>query len=144
MENKRTRIPRETMEKIKKEYITTTIGLRELARKYGVSASNLSVKAKKEGWDKVVDRINEKTEQKTIERISDKRAANNEKALEILTEMLKKVEEALKNVNKKDIGALRSLIQSMKDLGEMGVFQIETVSNEVKVIISEEGKDYAE
>lgn len=132
------------MEKIKKEYITTTIGLRELARKYGVSASNLSVKAKKEGWDKVVDRINEKTEQKTIERISDKRAANNEKALEILTEMLKKVEEALKNVNKKDIGALRSLIQSMKDLGEMGVFQIETVSNEIKVIISEEGKDYAE
>lgn len=144
MKQKRTRIPRETMEKIKKEYITTTIGLRELARKYKVSASNLSVRAKKEGWDKVVDQISEKTEQKTIERISDRRAANNEKAMDILTEMLKKVEESLKSVNKKDIGALKSLVQAMKDLGEMGVFQIETAPNEIKVILSEEGNNYAE
>lgn len=57
--------------KIKTEYITTNIGLRKLAEKYGVAVSTVGRRSKDEGWPALRLQYKDKTLTKTLEKSSD-------------------------------------------------------------------------
>lgn len=60
--------------KIRIEYVKGKTTMRELAEKYGVSASNIRKRASNEGWRKRRSKLDAKVEQKTLERVCDARA----------------------------------------------------------------------
>lgn len=135
--------PPKTWKKIRDEYVGSDASMRELSRKYGLSVSCISDKAKKEGWKALKQQINEKAEQKIVESLSDKQASNTEKAVTILNKLMDKINEAVNEVNPKDTGAIKTLVASMKDLKELAVFETES-KEDVVIVRFEGGEDYAD
>lgn len=135
--------PPKTWKKIRDEYVGSDASMRELSRKYGLSVSCISDKAKKEGWKALKQQINEKAEQKIVESLSDKQASNTEKAVAILNTLMDKINEAVNEVNPKDTGAIKTLVASMKDLKELAVFETES-KEDVVIVRFEGGEDYAD
>lgn len=64
----------ENWEEIKTEYITTDISQRALAKKYGVSASQIARHSKAESWVDERERHKSKTLAKTLDKVSTKEA----------------------------------------------------------------------
>lgn len=129
---------------IQAEYCTGTSSLRELAKKHGVTASSICMHSKKEGWVKQVEAIEQEISKRTIEHTVQMRVSNNERAMRMTTRLLAKIEESIEVVNKKDVGALKGLVASLKDLQELGVFKLQNEDNNVKIEIAEEGENYAD
>lgn len=90
--------------RIKNEYIHTGISTRELARKYGVSASAVMRRASKEAWvserKKQRQRIDEKTAKKTAEAISTREADRAARILAASDEMLSRLEQAVTELSR--------------------------------------------
>lgn len=136
--------PPKTWKKIRDEYVGSNASMRELSRKYGISVSCISDKAKKEGWKELKAQINEKAEQKIVESLSDKQASNTEKAMEILNNLMDKLNDAVKHVNTKDVGTMKSLVTSMKDLRDIGVFEVKKAEADGIKIEMGGTEDYAD
>lgn len=69
-------------EKIKTEYVTTDINLRDLAKKNGVSMNTISKYCKKEGWVKAREDYCAKVSKKAVQKSCDKRANELSKVLD--------------------------------------------------------------
>lgn len=82
--------------KIKLEYETTNISQRKIADKYGVSYNTLKDKSKRESWVKskkdIHRKITAKTQQKTVEKISDEDSDRNFKHLKSWDKLLAEVD----------------------------------------------------
>ena len=91
--------------KIKNFYITHNIPLRDLAKKFKVSASGVMEHSKKEGWVKLKEEkqveINASVEQKMTEKEVSRKVAENEKHIELYDSGLRIVEGILKLYMKK-------------------------------------------
>lgn len=132
-------------EEVKKEYITTKVSLRELSRKYEIPIATLQYHCKKEGWEKTVEQISNKVEQKIIEKISDARVSNADKAMRIIDKLMDKIEESIKVVKPGDVQATKQLVGAMKDLRDMGVFEVQTTDSNINVSFgTKETEDYAD
>lgn len=83
---------RDIIEKCRLEYVTTDISVKALADKYPVSYHTLKEYAARDKWLKQrMDKkklIYEKTEEKTTERIIDRKVAANEKHIELYDKAL--------------------------------------------------------
>lgn len=131
-------------EEIKREYVSTKISMREIARKYGFSVSTVSERAKKEGWKRTAERVRTVTEQKYVEKLADAKVSNADKAMRIIDKLMDKIEESIKVVKPGDVQATKQLVGAMKDLRDMGVFEVQTTSNDINVSFGEGAKDYAD
>lgn len=131
-------------EEIKREYVSTKISMREIARKYGFSVSTVSERAKKEGWKRTAERVRTVTEQKYVEKLTDAKVSNADKAMRIIDKLMDKIEESIKVVKPGDVQATKQLVGAMKDLRDMGVFEVQTTSNDINVSFGEGAKDYAD
>lgn len=69
-------------EKIKTEYVTSDISLRDLAKKNGVSMNTISKYCKKEGWVKAREDYCAKVSKKAVQKSCDKRANELSKVLD--------------------------------------------------------------
>jgi len=69
-------------EKIKTEYVTSDINLRDLAKKNGVSMNTISKYCKKEGWVKAREDYCAKVSKKAVQKSCDKRANELSKVLD--------------------------------------------------------------
>ena len=69
-------------EKIKTEYVTTDINLRNLAKKNGVSMNTISKYCKKEGWVKAREDYCARVSKKAVQKSCDKRANELSKVLD--------------------------------------------------------------
>lgn len=80
--------------KIRLEYVKGKTTLRELAEKYSLSESTIRKRASNEGWKKRKNKLDEKVEQKVLERACDARA----KEFEHIAELNDNLGEALDNI----------------------------------------------
>lgn len=91
--------------KIKNYYITRSVSLEELAKKFKVSLTQIKAHSAKEGWvkekaDKRAE-IDQKTNQKLTEKEVNRKVAENERHIELYDNGLKIVEGILKLYMKK-------------------------------------------
>ena len=128
---------------IQSEYLTGALTLRELGLKYGVSAPCICQYAKRHNWKKDSEEIERTVNERVKSAVINAKMSNNERALKVSNELLVKIEEAVKIAKPKDIGALKGLVASMKDLKEMGVYQLANSESDIKVEILG-GDDYAD
>lgn len=114
--------------KIRGEYITGSLSQRQLAQKYGVSASQLAQRASKEGWRAARlehrRKVEEKARQKAAERKAETMAAqlvDIGTAAESLAAMVAEVSQDTRmlrvgRTKKPDTKAIRNLTGALKDL----------------------------
>lgn len=86
--------------------------------------------------------VSEEVRRKTIESISDDRTSIAFKCVDILHKLVDKVGESVDIVQSDDIAGLKALATIMKDLRDMGAFEMgETKTNEVVIRFEEEMLD---
>ena len=80
--------------KIRMEYIKGKTTYAKLAEKYGISASNIYKRASNEGWRKKKKKLDQKVEEKVLERVCDARA----KEFELIAQVNDRMGEVLDNL----------------------------------------------
>lgn len=149
---------------IKTEYITDeSSSYRKLAEKYGVSLTAIVGRSKKENWVEEKQRFKNKTETKSLEKISEQQSDRVAKFMQLTDTLTEKLIQAFEVIDPSDTQGLRQLTASLKDLKEMqGVksetdlreqearirnlerqAQSEEVSNEIKVVIEGDINKYS-
>lgn len=131
-----------TWDKVKAEYVTGMGSLRQLARKYGVSVSAISMQAKRKGWTRDKEACEKIVRDKVIEQTAHIMITNNERAMNVVDTLLVKAEQGSILLKPNDTKGMRDLTSILKDLKELGAFQ--TVDTEIKIELSEEVDSYAD
>ena len=80
--------------KIRIEYVKGKTTYAKLAEKYNISASNIRKRAANEGWRKKKNKLDQKVEQKVLERVCDARA----KEFELIAQVNDRMGEVLDNL----------------------------------------------
>lgn len=113
--------------KVKTEYVNGGISYRKLAEKYGIPFPTLRDRAVGEGWKMLRDNQHNKTvtrtEQKTVEKISDALSDEAAAKIRIRTKLIRMAEKWIDKTEEdiKDTGDYRRIVQSCIDLGVMEV-----------------------
>ena len=129
--------------KIRFEYISGNDGIRALARKDGLAPSTISSRAKKEGWEADKEKVDKACTDNIVQKAVEARGTNQEKAMDIIDSLLDKMRVAVNLIDKKDVQAMKSMVQSLKDLKELGVFETEAQETVITVKF-EDGEDLAD
>ena len=104
---------------IKTEYITTQTSYRKLAQKHGVNVTNIAKKASAEGWVEQRKQYINKTQTKTLEKISQQEANRAAKICSVSDKLLNKIEAIADRPEPLTEKAIRSLTAAVKDLKEI-------------------------
>lgn len=133
--------------KIKKDYLKGA-SMQSLHRKYGVSVSAISCRAKKEGWTSLSKQIQDKTEQKVIEKMSDTLSddiTNIEKTyLDSVKLAISIIATGLQACDPGDSSSIKGYVTALKNIKEIGVINVEESANEFNVVLEEELEEYAQ
>lgn len=157
---------RHNWSKIKNAYVTSAMSQRETAKKYGVSESQLAVRASNEGWVKLRrehrSKVEEKAKQKALEKKAEMMAVqlvDIGTASENLAALIAEVSTEAKSLRvgrsrKADTKAIRNLTGALKDLVDVirDVYELPTLkeknaenrgggANEVHVVFDEDEED---
>lgn len=117
--------------------------MRELSRKYNVPISTVSSRAKREGWQRTVEQITAKAEQKIVEKMSDARVSNADKAMNIINKLMDKMEKSIAVIKEGDVQSMKQLVGAMKDLRDMGVIDVgEKTQETINITISNDLEDF--
>lgn len=143
-ENKKAASSSANWNDIRKDYVCNKIGMRELSRKYGYAVSTISERAKKEGWKRTAEQIEKQTEQKLIEQVSEAKASNADVAMRIIAKLMDKIEKTIEVIPEGDMQSIKQAVSSMKDLRDIGVFEVLNESKNVEVTFWEGAEDYAD
>ncbi len=125
--------------KIKNEYINTNISQRKLAKKYGISVSTLTKRANKEKWqqekemqrNKIETEVDKQIGKKIIEAEVDRMT----KLLSLSDKISAKIEKAIDQLETSgtvDTYKLRQVVQSLKDIKDITLFNNNGASSESK------------
>ena len=103
---------------IKTEYITTDTSYRKLAQKYGINVTTIAKTAGAENWVEERKQYANKTQTKTLEKISQQEANRAAKIHSVADKLLLKIETLVDRpgMMPKDV---RSLVAAVKDLKEI-------------------------
>lgn len=135
--NKLNILTKKEWDKIRFEYISGNDTVRGLARKYKIAPSTISTRASREGWKEDAKKVEQAAAGSTIQKAVEARGSNQEKALSIIDTLLDKMQVAVSLLDKRDVQGMKSMVQSMKDLKELGVF--ETDDKETVITVKFEG-----
>ena len=107
--------------KVKTEYITTEIGYRKLADKYGVSFRTLSQKAKDEEWVQKRRKHRENIVKKAVLKVEDHESSKMARFATVSDKLLNRIERIIEESETGQISAkdIRSLTAAVKDLKEI-------------------------
>lgn len=107
--------------KVKTEYITTEIGYRKLADKYGVSFRTLSQKAKDEEWVQERRKHRENIVKKAVLKVEDHESSKMARFATVSDKLLNRIERIIEESETGQISAkdIRSLTAAVKDLKEI-------------------------
>ena len=86
-------------QKIKTEYITTELSLRQIAQKYGLRYATVHERSKKEDWNTLRDKHRTSTVSKTLQRISNKQVDHMARIDGITDKLLIKLEQAVNELD---------------------------------------------
>ena len=104
---------------IKTEYITTDTSYRKLAQKHGVNVTNIAKKASTEGWVEQRKQYANKTQSKTLEKISQQEASRAAKIYSVADKLLLKIEAMVESEGPLDTKGIRALTAAVMDLKEI-------------------------
>ena len=106
--------------KVKLDYISTTIGYRDLAKKHGCSFSTLQRKAKAENWPLLRRRTEEDAERALIGMATDSKISRAERIEYIADKLLDKIELTLDGIDGRKTGkACKDLSDALKSAKEI-------------------------
>lgn len=103
--------------KIKAEYVSGGISHRELAKKYGMSASQISKKSAAEGWFRLREQKRKKADAKIVDQAAAREARQAEKLYSAADKLLDRVTEAAEIVS--STREIRELTAAAKDIKEL-------------------------
>lgn len=120
-------ITTDVWEKIHKEYVSSDISQRDLAKKYGVPRSTLQKKCTNGKWFEERKKLSAKMVQKSINNLSGKYAGMYSKACDVSNLILEKIQKNIEAFGDSPIpGAeLKAYTGAIKDMREMGMFRAE-------------------
>lgn len=105
--------------KVKNEYITSSISLRELAKQYDISYSTMSKRANKEKWNEQRNQNGIKMASKTVEKIIEKQSNDIADGLTRLNDlafrMLEKLEAAVDEIDEKEMSIVTQVRKNTID-----------------------------
>ena len=104
---------------IKTEYITTDTSYRKLAQKYGINVTNIAKRAGAENWVEERKQYANKTQAKTLEKISQQEANRAAKIHSVADKLLLKIEAMVESEKPLDTKGIRALTAAVKDLKEI-------------------------
>lgn len=115
---------------IKTEYLTSDASFASLAKKYGINHSSISRKAKKEKWDEEKARMRTIAHKAVQEKTIETQLSLADKCLSILNIMVDKVTESAQICEPGDTRTQKDIMSMIKDLNEMGAFELQSGSSE--------------
>ena len=118
--------------------------MQSLHRKYGVSVAAISGRAKKENWSGLSKQVQEKTEQKIIEKLSDDLTDVESTYINAVKLALTTVYCGLSSIAAEDPKSLRAYVSALKDIKDMGVIKIAEDNNNVEISLEEALEEYAQ
>ena len=104
---------------IKTEYITTDTSYRKLAQKYGINVTTIAKTASAEEWVEQRKQYANKTQAKTIAKISQQEANRAARIHTVADKLLNKIEAMVDADKPMDTKGLRALTAAVKDLKEI-------------------------
>ena len=105
---------------IRIEYVTTAdTSYRKLAKKYGVNVTNIAKKASEEAWVEQRKQYRNKTQSKTIDKISQQEANRAARVQTVADKLLNKIEAMVDSDEPLDTKGVRALTAAVKDLKEI-------------------------
>lgn len=131
-------------DEIKTEYISSDISFSSLARKYGCSISAISRKAKKDGWDEIKSKISKETQRNIEEQTIDVRSEIAKNCMVALKNLSIKVAEGSELIEADDINKQRQMSAIIKDLKDMGAFELISESTDSTLTVRFEVDEYGE
>lgn len=108
-----------------------------------MSVSTISARCKREHWKEDVSTLRGSVTEKCEQLLLDRVASNQQKAQNIIDELLEKMKTAVRYIDKKDVGAMKNMVQSLKDLKDLGVFETDKKDTEIVIRIEGGEDDYA-
>ena len=94
-------VTEEQWTQLRLEYISSTeVSMRGLQKKYGIPFNQIRNRVEQEKWQEQREAIKSKSMQKSIDLISDFKAEQIERAMKVGNDILDKVEESLKDINR--------------------------------------------
>lgn len=103
----------------KREYITSDTSYRKLAKKYGVSVTQICNVGRDEGWVEQREQYLNKTTAKAIEKISQQEANRAARIYTVADKLLRKIETMVDSDEPLSEKGIRSLTAAVKDLKEI-------------------------
>lgn len=101
---------------MKMEYIAGGVSHRDLAQKYGVSASQIAKVSKREGWVKLRERRVAKTDAKIIDELSRQEKAAMDRYYRTVDGLFGRAEELIKSTEKWTPGTLKEMATALRYL----------------------------
>lgn len=119
------KITQEVWNKIREEYVSSSISYRDLSSKYGINKSTIFKRAKNEGWFSQRSAMHTEVVQKADAGIVDARLKMYSKACDVSEMILNKIQQNIESFGDNPIPGteLKAYTGAIKDIREMGMFR---------------------
>ena len=128
-------------EKIKAEYITTDISVRDLAQKYGVHYTTIGKKASKEGWQELRQQQTNTTLTKILTAVTDQKVDRATKLYNAADELLEKIVTGISSVAIVSPTAAKNYSDALKNIKEIHMIRTQEDIEEQKARIAKLQKE---
>lgn len=127
---------------IKKEYISTEIGYRELAKKHNVSFTTLQRRAKKEDWPSLRRQSDEAAATAVMTAVTEEKISRAVRIENITDKLLDKIELTIDNIDgRKSNKAVKDVSDALKNVKDILGIKSEDDKEEQKARIAKLRKD---
>lgn len=128
-------------EKIKAEYITTEVSVRDLAQKYGVHYTTIGKKASKEGWQELRQQQTNTTLTKILTAVTDQKVDRATKLYNAADELLEKIVAGINSVAIVSPTAAKNYSDALKNIKEVHMIRTQEDIEEQKARIAKIQKE---
>lgn len=117
------KITPEMWEKIKQEYISSSVSTRDLAKKYGIPKNTLQRRSSKEGWVQQRKDVGAALVQRATNELIEEHSTIYDTAMRISEKLLAKIEMAVDEMGVESIGMSKTITGALKDIKEIGFYR---------------------
>lgn len=130
-------------DKIKIDYITSTISYRALAEKWKVHYTNLAKRAKKENWHQQRQQQHQQTLTKTLTTITQKEVNRATRLQEAADKLLDKLEQAIEQTPVLTPSSVKAITGALKDIKDIQMIKSDADLREQEARIAKLQKEAA-
>lgn len=131
-------------ERIKNEYLNSSVSSRALAERYGLAEATLRKRRHKEGWDAERELRRAERAERAKEAAIEAQIDIARTAQETLEILIAKLHVAACNTEAFDVRGLKDLASAMSVLHDIGVYDSGHAESNIEVTLGEEANSYAD